>query len=220
MTNGFSGGRSFADSAKEAVVIIFSILVAFSLDAWWEDRKIESDVRDILIAVQAETETNLARLETSSLYRRQIIDALELTEQQDSTAGVHRQAVIAIEDFKPSSGAMDTLMAAGLLGEVDDSQLRLLLGSFHGVVADLDKTESRAAEYREAARRRIAAIGEKIRLIPFDGGGVNSGGAVLTDTEMLNLLTMRLVEERSALQTAIQLQEHMQKIVDNLDKLL
>jgi len=215
MTNRVSGPRSIADSAKEAVVIIFSILVAFSLDAWWEDRKIESDVRDILLAVQAENETNLAKLETSSRHRQQIIDALIVTAQQGSTEGVHTQAVIEIEDFKPSSGAMDTLMAAGLLGEIDDSQLRLLLGSFHGVVADLDETESRAAEFREAARRRIASNGRIIS--DFDPA---IGTTMLADTEMLNLLTMRLVEERSALKSAIRLQEHMQEIVDNLDKLL
>jgi hypothetical protein len=214
MSNGKSIGRSFADSAKEAVVIIFSILVAFSLDAWWEDRKIESDVRDILLAVHAETETNLARLETSTLHRKQIIDGLEVANRQESTVGVHSTAVIDIEDFEPSSGAMDTLMAAGLLAEVHDSELRLLLGSHRGVVAELDKIESRAAEFRDAARRRIAAMGEKI-----NGAGDNGSWSGNNDTEMLNLLTMRLVEERSALESASRLHEHLQDMLNSLQSM-
>ncbi len=36
MTGGEMKRGSLVNSAKEAVVILFSILVAFSLDAWWK----------------------------------------------------------------------------------------------------------------------------------------------------------------------------------------
>ena len=209
MTNGESQPGSFAKSAKEAAVIIFSILVAFSLDAWWERTRVEHDVQDILQAIRVETEINLTKLKASAAHREQIIEAMStsLQNQDQGTRGMNQLAIIEFEDFEPSSGAMDTLVATGLLAEVDDSELRLLLGSSASLIKDLNDRESRALEYRDLARRRLAALGNPIWQAENPG---------TTDVETLNLMVMRRVEERSALQSTVQLQKHLAEIVDRL----
>jgi len=102
---------------------------------------------------------------------------------------------------------MDTLVATGLLAEVENSELRLLLGSSASLIKGLNDRESRALEYRDLARRRLAALGNRIWQSENPG---------TTDVETLNLLTMRRVEERSALQSTVRLQEHLVKILDRL----
>jgi len=48
----------------EGVAIVASILIAFAIDAWWDDRKeSESEIHD-LIRVSAELESNSGRIET------------------------------------------------------------------------------------------------------------------------------------------------------------
>jgi hypothetical protein len=209
MPNGKSQSGSFVKSAKEAAVIIVSILVAFSLDAWWERVQVERDVQDILQAIRVETEINLTKLRESAAHRELIIEAMttSLQNQDQGTRGINNIAIIEFEDFEPSSGAMDTLVATGLLAEVENSELRLLLGTSASLIKDLNERESRALEFRNLARRRLAALGNRIWQADDPG---------TADIETLNLLAMRRVEERNALQSAIRLQKLLQEILDRL----
>jgi hypothetical protein len=216
MTDGSAARKSIAGSAKEAIVIIFSILVAFSLDAWWEDVQVDRDVEEILRAVQSEMSGNLENLDASIQHHSDIQLAignmLEESMSGDFTPGVVTTAVVDVEIFEPNSGAMDTLITAGLLGDVDDSELRLLLGSYAAVLQDLNEQEVRSAELRDAVRRRIASIGIRI-WIPADQSEARE------DNEALNLLAMRSVEENNSIASAQALQEHIRKILTRLEEL-
>lgn len=217
MTNGEMQRGSFVNSAKEAAVIIFSILVAFSLDAWWEDAKIDRDVDEILRAVELEMSGNLESL-GKTMNHHAAIAAATVTMREEAlngvfTPGTVNAAVVEVEIFEPNSGAMDTLIAAGLLGEVDDSELRLQLGSYAALLQDLNEQEVRAAELRNAARRRVASLGYRI-WDPTDQSKVRD------DIETLNLLAMRSVEENNSIESAQTLQEHIRKILLRLGEIL
>ena len=93
-----------------------------------------------------------------------------------------------------------------MLGEIGDPALQISLSAFDGLAEDLSMRESRAVAFRDAARRRIAAIGEPI----WDR--VESE-IVQADVHMLNLLTMRQAEELSAIDSARRLEAHLAKLL-------
>jgi len=209
---------SIANSAKEAAVIIFSILVAFSLDAWWEDVQVEREVDDILGAIEVEMSGNLAALRSSVDHHKAISAAIRTLRDTSSAGnmdlGAVPQAVIEVEVFEPDTGAMDTMVATGLLNEVDDASLRLLLGAYAARLLDLNEQEIRAVEFRDAARRRLASLG-----FPLWNTEIRESRRQLEgDTEMLNLLSMRLSEEENAIESAQALTAHIQKILTRLEE--
>jgi hypothetical protein len=215
MTDEPTAGKSIVSSAKEAAVIIFSILVAFSLDAWWEGVQVERDVDDILQAVESEMAENFSTLDSTISHHeaisKSILDLREIGGIVDVTREVFRTAVIEVEVFDASTGALDTLSATGLLGEIKDAELRLLLGSYGALLQDLNEQETRAVEFRDAARRQIASLGVRI----WD---VRDRESPLENVEMLNLLTMRAVEEGNSVISARALQDHIRDILSRLEK--
>jgi len=215
MSNKNAMRGSFVNSAKEAAIIIFSILVAFSLDAWWESEKIDRDVQAILQVVSSEMIGNLESLDASIEHHRKIsesITAMRRNVDVDSyTPEIFGTAVIDVEVYEPSSGAMDTLVSAGLLGEVDDTDLQLLLGTHTALLQDLHEKETRAVEFRDAARRRIASLGVRLW-----NAGDRAG--VSKDITLNNLLLMRESEENAAISAAQTLQENIRKIITRLEE--
>jgi hypothetical protein len=78
---------------------------------------------------------------------------------------------------------------------------------------DLNEQEVRAAELRDAVRRRVASIG-------FRMWETKDQQQAREDIETLNLLAMRAVEEINAIASARTLEEHIRKILDRLDESL
>lgn len=193
----------------EAVAIIASILFAFGIDAWWDGVRADRETREILKAVQLEMDSNLAALRDSISHHLEIVAAIDTAQDQMSSDGVQFTAVIDVEVFEPNTGALDTLIAAGMLGEFKDPALQISLGAFSGFAKDLAERELRAVEFRDAARRRIAAIGEPI----WDAA---DPGRVRSDVHMLNLLTMRQAEEAAAIESAQRLERHLLELLSQL----
>jgi len=198
--------------SAEAAAIIASILVAFAIDAWWDSLQVDRKTREILEAVRLEMESNLATLQDSIAHHVDISEAIDIAQDQMSTVGVQNKALIDVEVFEPSTGALDTLIATGMLGELDDPALQISLGAFTGFARDLSERESRAVEFRDAARRRIAAIGEPI------WSRVDSD-RIQADVHHLNLLTMREVEEDAAIESARRLEDHLIKLLRQLESM-
>ena len=197
----------------EGTAIVISILLAFSIQAWWDSVQADSKTQEILDALRIEMESNLINLQDSIAHHEEIVEAVRVAQDQNSTAGVLETAVIDVEVFQPNTGALDTLIATGMLGDVDDPALQMALGAFTGFATDLRERESRAVEFRDTARRRIAAIGEPIwdSVDPV---------RVQADVQMLNLLTMRQAEEIAAIESARRLESHLVKLLGRLDSML
>ena len=66
MTNRIESAAQFGKALKEIAVIAFGILVAFSLDAWWADQRVDRDVREALRVVHTEITSNLQTLGAST----------------------------------------------------------------------------------------------------------------------------------------------------------
>ncbi len=197
----------------ETAAITGSILLAFAIDAWWGAVQTEQDIREILRVVELESTANLSNLKLSIAHHEEIVAAIQAAQVNSSTEHVHNTAVIDVEVFEPNSAALDMLISTGLLSEIDDIDLRIALGAFDGLAEDLRERELAAVQFRDASRRRIAALGERIFYDP------PSGSPVFTDVEFLNLLTMRGLEEHFAVASGRKLEGHLQKIVDRLGAL-
>ena len=157
-----------------------------------------------------EMEANLDSLQESIAHHVEIVEAIQVAQDQVSFVGVLDTAIIDVEIFAPSTGALDTLVATGKLGDIDDPALQVSLGAFPGFANDLKERESRAVAFRDATRRRIAAIGDPI-------WGRPDSDRVQSDVHMLNLLTMRQAEELAAIESARRLEKHLSALLPRLD---
>jgi hypothetical protein len=196
--------------SAEGAAIIASILLAFAIDAWWDRVQADRDTQEILDAVLVEMESNLTSLQDSITHHEEIVDAIKIALEQTSIAGLLDEAVIDVEVFEPSTGALDTLIVTGMLAAIDEPALQISLGGFNRLASDLNERESRAVEFRDAARRRIAAIGDPI-------WNREDSDRIQTDVHMLNLLTMRQAEERAAIESAQILERHLRVLIRQLD---
>ena len=195
--------------SAEAAVIIASILFAFAIDAWWDGVKTDRNTQEILDAVLVEMESNLTGLQDSITHHEEIVAAISTAQEQVSVAGLLETAVIDVEVFELLTGALVTLIATGMLTAIDEPALQISLGGFNRLASDLNERESRAVEFRDAARRRLAAIGDPIwNREDFNG--------IETDIHMLNLLTMRRAEEYAAIESARRPEEHLRVLIRQL----
>ncbi len=197
----------------EAAAIVASILLAFAIDAWWNELQSDRAVGEVLKAVRSEMQFNVEALGISIVRHEEIVAAIGTAQNNGTVEGLPRKAVINVEVFEPSTGALDTLVATGLISDIDNTDLRISLGAFARLAQDLNERESRAVEFRDAARRRIAEIGDPI-WNQVDSGRISS------DVHMLNLLTMRQAEENEAIESARRLKNHISNILNQLDSSL
>lgn len=192
----------------EAVVVIGSILLAFAIDAWWNDLQSDRSAREVLAVVHSNMEVNVGSLTTSILKHEEIVAAIGEV-LKDSSSPELEEALIAVEIFEPDTAALDTLFAAGLIGDIDDTELQISLGAFSKLAKDLHEREARAAGFRDAARRRVAELGVPI----WD---LESQSQILEDTHFLNLLVMRRTEERGAIESGHILKGHITDLLEQL----
>lgn len=204
----------FGKALKEVAIIAFGILLAFSLDAWWQDQRTDRDVREALQVVRTEMMSNLDSLAASKKRHNVIIAAIAGSLQAESMDDLYRDALINVEVFDPASGALDTFVSSGMLSAVDDNQLRIALGSISVLTTDLHERETRAVEFRDLARRRGASLGNPVWKSFGDNSVPNDTGE---DVELLNLLTMRRAEEIPAVEAASKLEAHLKETLRFLD---
>ena len=162
MTQELLSRRSIAKLALEGAVVVASILVAFSLDAWWADRQLEQETMEDLAIVEFELAENIRLVQVTMDIMNNVVAAnrtliRELMAQPES-------ATVDIDDttlfwglfsnptLDPSLGGTDAWIAAGRLGGLDSPMLRQRLASVRGKVGDVVE-EQRIA--REIAVREI-----------------------------------------------------------------
>jgi hypothetical protein len=208
----------------EAVVIVVSILLAFALDAWWDAKKEQDDLTEMLVLLDSELRRNSELLRASIEAHRAIESGLAETR----ASGTHRGAaspLITAEVFDPVTGALDALMASGYLRQIEDLGLRALIASLSGRFGDLAEKEGRALARRELARNRIASLGVRMGALPPGPRGEPNAADLpddhpyYTDTELLNLLIMRGVEEREAIASGEALLGHISQIRSRLESM-
>lgn len=175
--------------AAEGTAIVVSILLAFSIDAWWGDRNERMRERQVLSALLVELGDNRRIVdEATSIYEqtyRDVFSILDMIEARpaeiDETVLVPLlRNVLAGQTFHLESGTYDGLIAAGELKLVRDDELRAMLAAWPSIVAEW--TEEVDIQFRfvrdvmnpyVAERARLRGIG--LSLEPFPGSDVLPG---------------------------------------------
>jgi hypothetical protein len=200
----------------EAAAIVGSILLAFAIDAWWEDRnEIELERRQ-LTAVLAEFEQNAELLrQARTQYEQRYLDALRVlkymrdgatdldsTELEESFRGL-----IIGGTFHLESGAHDGLLASGELNLIRDEELRNRLAAWPSYVKEWSEEQDSVFFYvREVlvpylsdsvriqnVQRRFLPFpdGEPPPQIPAGAGDVASLVELSTSVKFENLVYLR-----------------------------
>lgn len=149
----------------EVVIIAVGILLAFSVDAWWEGVRSEEDFERALSAVRAELDVNLRLLERSISAQRRVSDVgLELLALTgpDTSVEVAARAEGLLVSFMPTPqtrvqvGALNSLLESGRLDEIDSPKLPALLASLPAAFVRLNFFENEAERVmREAVFPRM-----------------------------------------------------------------
>jgi len=117
----------------QAAAIVGSILLAFSIDAWWGERKEVIEKNALLESVRSELQWNRKRLEADRVYRQGAMDsakkllaAIESGRYEDATTTLdHRLADLTwFSNEAISTAAVDSLLDGGLIAAVESERLR------------------------------------------------------------------------------------------------
>ena len=138
----------------ETVAIVLSILIAFALDAWWDDRRENAEQRRYLVAIAADFEANQELLRRyESMYRevdigtRALIGMLE-GPGPGAPVSVPDSLVTAaafVATYDPSRAAYEDLLNGGGLASIRNEALRHDLAAWPPQLEDALENETFAA---------------------------------------------------------------------------
>jgi len=217
----------------EGVVILVSILLAFTIDAWWNSRIEQQREREQLVSMLAEFKADLTGLDsvlTSIQGHAQNIDTLiallkAADDEPVQVSGPLLGSSITWRTSDVSTSALDALMASGDLNLLRNTELRTNLAGFPAFLSDVREDENVAQIFAEShmsiflAREGLAEIAYAYREGVQDPGGIPGLIApkeisVLPSPELVGFLTARRVhfwysevglpDVRSYLQTLIE----------------
>jgi len=199
----------------EALVIMASILAAFSLDRWWDARQDRVEERLVLQALHDEFEQAMAELQQRLGLHQRIEGSIRSTLtalKQAHDAGVPLVTIpdtaLAWAYVPPTTqlalGTLNGMLASGRLGVLRDRQLRIVLSSLENVLGELTEEETRALAHVHdhldpVLRRRLDVspfVNNALIVSLLDGNvtapGVRSETRVPADLEVIAVFAVRL----------------------------
>ena len=144
--------------AVEAVVIVTSILLAFAIDAWWDERQERVEEAEILLGLQSEFLRYRDDLTKSTehhantrLLTEELMAATRRGSWDSETLSIDH-ALTTLSD--PTShdfggGVLDALISAGRLEIISDNDLRVKLASWSEVFNEIRDDETNIGALRE-----------------------------------------------------------------------
>ena len=135
----------------ESVTIVFSILLAFAIDAAWDSRRERAEEVRFLSAIDAEIALNLERIEGAQKFRTwkrsAAVELLERAARADTEPDARAvDALIAkltwMDVGRWQTASIDALIAGGRLSIIEDEDLRRELVTLPETITDLAKVET------------------------------------------------------------------------------
>jgi hypothetical protein len=114
----------------EGAAIVVSILLAFSIEAWWEEFQNRSEERGILVSLRSEFEQNLAFIETELSYRNAVIQSiLKIFNASVGRSSLQPQELDELigdvtwwQNIEFFRGAIDSLLQSGSLSLIENEE--------------------------------------------------------------------------------------------------
>lgn len=213
----------------EGVLIVVSILLAFTIDAWWDDRGRRQDEREAFRALVQDFESAAGQLASVSLAHDSAFMAaerlLELTGPEANAIAVDSLArliapLIRIPTFSPPLGALDALLGSGELRLVENADLRAALASFPSSLARMNRTQSYGADL--VLRDLLPLLSREVPLRTYGLGArgqtrfSHDARALLRSLEFENAVQRRMMNHEFALGAAESMKERIEIILDML----
>ncbi len=217
--------------STEAAAIIASILLAFAIDAWWEERVDRDTLESQLRSLANEFDQNHQVLKRYIDLHEASVDGTEslithLHAVEHNTPATVPAELIALSirmpTFDPSSGSYDALLTSGHLAKIRNHELQSALAAWRGHVADATEDEINAINLIE--NRLLPYLNPIVPMAPmfdyrigpgFEGPQPNSVSLDRT-TQLENLLGRRRqhgVLAAAALNRLLNLLEQIQRLL-------
>jgi hypothetical protein len=227
--------------SAEGAAIVVSILLAFSIQAWWDDRNELKLEQRLLAALLVEFEQNGELLrQAREEYERRYVDARRVLELMDGDpAEINEKefdrlvgSMLRRQTFHLESGAHDGLLAAGELSLIRDEVLRNRLAAWPSYAAEWSEEQefvfSFVAEVMVpylAGRARLRNVrrtfppfpdGKAPPLIAFGPSEAASLAVLSTSLEFDNLVYRRAQGLWHAMRDGETLRVHLAEIVEQI----
>ncbi|MEM8984694.1 MAG: hypothetical protein AAGC71_16910 [Pseudomonadota bacterium] len=163
----------------EAVAIVASILLAFAIDAWWENRQENTSDTSHLTAVANELRRQRELLDESIAAHQETIDAGEEVLNFIASKGADKpedevlialRRLVSFYQINAPFGALETAMLAGAIPRMTNSELATSLASWPTAIEDLKEEQDQGFRIMFALLDRLtdrmpmaAVYAEKLR---------------------------------------------------------
>lgn len=122
----------------EAVAIVGSILAAFAIDAWWQDRQEKRDERSYLTSLRQEFIRGQEGIAQGESFHRDVLDANVAlinqiqAEDRDSVESLHYMFSLLSRptNIRPPRAVFDDLISSGGTQLVQSDDLRIALALY------------------------------------------------------------------------------------------
>jgi len=193
----------------EGTIIVVSILLAFWIDAWWNERQLQADEREAIAQLVADFRTNEELLGDIRAVHEIALDAAYeilaragLGGQPQSDATTAELVYLALRSwtYDPVLGGTLSLIQSGRLGILRNSSLRVALAGWPDIVADLTGDEwgenrttfERTGPYLIAKGAMYDALRSAGRLRRIDMDPRSDLSALLSDPTFLEMMSWRV----------------------------
>jgi hypothetical protein len=132
--------------AVEALLIVISILLAFGIDAWWDDRKLAIEEAELIVALEKEFLRNRAVLQSQADLHGHVLISVGrfvLATRQGEWSDASQTIDEALYAFTyPGTtdlegGVLDALVSANRFELISDLELRTRLANWGAVFAEV-----------------------------------------------------------------------------------
>lgn len=166
-------GKNAKKLAVEVITIVLSILLAFAIDAWWEERKERAEEREVLASLFLEFEANWLEAADVILVHDAAVQSVALLMQMsdDQILALSAEAVeqhirffANPRTFDAIRGTVDTLASSGKLGILRNRELRAALTSFVNILEDATEEREYLSQTSMTVWNEIARNGGPWRI--------------------------------------------------------
>jgi len=148
----------------EGVVIVASILLAFGIDAWWDQRQEDDRIQATLSSVAAEIAANESELRRAidgneESMQRLLAFLLATPEEVGQSPTYELRAITASVvrgfGFDPGGGALDNLLTSGDLALISDPDLRAALVRWRQLPDEIEEDLEAATQAARTAQQLL-----------------------------------------------------------------
>ncbi len=216
--------------AAEGFVVVVSILLAFSIDAWWDGYQEDKRERKQLAAMREEFSASAVALEAiyESIEQHaagvdELMLLLKSAEAESIDVPGHLLGyAIGWRTSDVSTSTLDTLIASGDLNLLENEELRRELAGFPAFLLNLTEDELMAMQFAESvmvsfmAREGLAEAAYSNRP-SLDWPGAPEYVSVNASDELIGLLMARRVHFHFSLEQLPQVKAYLESLIGKID---